>query len=51
MKGESKREGKIASGLKYYAVFAYGVRFGKTSSMRYIEMRAYVRGSVMLPRG
>jgi flagellar biosynthesis/type III secretory pathway M-ring protein FliF/YscJ len=51
MKLESNRTGKIASGLRYYAVFAYGMRFGKTSSMRYIEMHSYVQGTVMLPRG
>jgi len=51
MKWESKRKGKIVPGLKYYVVFAYGGRSGKTPLMRYIEMRAYVQGSVMLPSG
>ena len=51
MKRESKRKGKIASGLKYYVAFAYGGRFGKTPLMRYVEMRAYVQGSVLLPSG
>jgi hypothetical protein len=53
MKLESKRKGKIAPppGLKYYVVSAYGGRCGKTPLMRYIEMRANVQGSVMLPSG
>ena len=50
IKRESKRKGKIASDLKYYAVFAHGGRFGKTPRMRYIEMRAYVQGPAPFER-
>jgi hypothetical protein len=49
-KNESQRgkgKGKIASGLKYYAVFAYGGRGDKTPHIDYIEMSAYLQGSVM----
>jgi hypothetical protein len=51
MKRESKRKGKIASGLKYYVAFAYGGRFGKTPLMLYIELRSYVQKSVILTSG